>query len=140
MRCAHFTAQNIDAVHRFFVVEFPPEATNEDLIVLLRTIRRKWSSHGIRRKPGDERYAPYIYFRGLPPERLVALKASLQQEDVRFVDGYAFFGAGFSVDHLCCPQTHENKISLRFINSHQDLMQSLGAILTCPRGLYQNLS
>lgn len=125
---SYFTAQNIDAAHRFFIVEVPAGATNEDLIVILRTLERKWSSHRIRRKPNDERYAPYIYFRFLSPERLVALKASLQQEGVRFVDGYAFLGSEFTVDHLCCPQTYENKISLRFVNSDQDLLKTLREI------------
>lgn len=125
IRRKHFSVTNIDAVHRLFVIETPAEATNAELLAFIHSLRSKWSSHRVRRKPDAERYAPYIYFRSLSDDRLVALKATLHQEGVSFVDGYAFLGASFSPGHLRSPQSYENQISLRFINSASDLSESL---------------
>lgn len=128
IRRKYFSDQNIDAVHRFFVIETLPETTDADLLFLLRTLQRKWSSHRTRRKPNAERYAPYIYFNSLPPERLVALKQILHKDGTIFVDGYPFLGAEFSVNHLSTPQTYENQISLRLVSSEDDLRQSLEGV------------
>lgn len=127
IRQQHFSRQNIDAVQRFFIVDCTRPVADADLLSFLRTLRRKWSSHAIRRKPDAERYAPYIYFRGLTDGQLIALKSSLQFNGIGFVDGYAFAGASFSTTQLVTPQTYANGISLRFINCETDLTAALSS-------------
>lgn len=136
MRQRHFTVQNIDAVHRFFIVDCTRPVVVSDLLSLLYVLRRKWSSHTIRRKPDPERYAPYVYFRGLANEQLIAIKASLQNDGVNFVDGYAFAGAGFNTVHLVTPQIFPNGISLRFLNCGDDLIVALSTV-TGTRCIYE---
>ncbi len=128
MRQCHFSKQNIDAAHRFFIVDCTHLATKADLLSLLYALRRKWSSHTVRRKPDAERYAPYIYFRGLNESTLIALKTSLQSDGIRFVDGFAFAGASFKVEQLATPQTYANKISLRFLNCEEDMIATLSFV------------
>lgn len=128
MRQRHFSRQNIDTVHRFFIVDCTRPVPEADLLSLLHTLRRKWSSHTVRRKPAAERYAPYIYLRGLDDGDLVALKSGLQGDGVMFVDGYAFAGAGFSAEQVAQPQTYPNGVSLRFLNCEADLIEALSSV------------
>lgn len=126
IRRKYFSDNNVDAVHRFFVIETTPDIAEATFLHLLRTLQRKWSSYRSRRKPNAERYAPFVYLRQMLPDRLAALKHLLQAEGAYFVDGYAFMGAQFSLEQLRTPQTYANKLSLRFVNSDADLMRSLG--------------
>ena len=128
MRQRHFSRQNIDAAHRFFIVDCTRPVPEADLLSLLHTLRRKWSSHTVRRKPAADRYAPYIYLRGLDDGDLVALKSGLQRDGVMFVDGYAFAGAGFSTAQVAQPQTYSNGVSLRFLNCEADLIAALSSV------------
>ncbi len=128
MRQRHFSKQNIDALQRFFIVDCNRPVPNADLLSLLHTLRRKWSTHTVRRKPAAERYAPYVYLRGLGDGDLVALKLGLQEEGVMFVDGYAFAGACFSAAQVAQPQTYPGGVSLRFLNSEADLLTTLSSV------------
>lgn len=136
MRQRHFSRQNVDAAHRFFIVDCTHPVAETDLLSFLHALRRKWSSHTVRRKPDAERYAPYIYFRGLSDSSLIALKSSLQNDDIRFVDGFAFAGASFKVEQVATPQTYENKISLRFLNCEEDMIATLSSV-TGQRVIYE---
>lgn len=128
LRAAFFSISNVEPTHRLFVVEVSTADTDEDLIDLLDKIRTNWSSHKSRRKPDNERYAPYVYFRGINSSRLALLKDILLQDNVHFSDGYPFQGASFSLIDLIRPQTRDNNLSLRFINSETDLASMLNGI------------
>lgn len=128
MRQRHFSPQNVDAAHRFFIVDCTHPVAVADLVSLLHALRRKWSSHAVRRRPDAERYAPYIYLRGLSNSTLIALKSSLQSNGIRFVDGYAFAGASFKAEQVTTPQTYKNGISIRFLNCEDDMIATLSAI------------
>jgi len=128
MRQRHFSRQNIDAAHRFFIVECTRPVPEADLLSLVHTLRQKWSSHTMRRKPAAERYAPYVYLRGLDDGDLVAIKSSLQGDGVTFVDGYAFAGSGFSAEQVSQPQAYPNGVSLRFLNCEADLIRTLSSV------------
>lgn len=129
MRQRHFSRQNIDAVHRFFIVDCTHPLAEADLLSLLHALRRKWSSHAVRRKPEAERYAPYVYLRGLADGDLIALKSSLQNDGIRFVDGYAFAGSTFKAEQVSTPQTYANGISLRFLNHEEDMITALSSVI-----------
>ena len=128
LRTEHFSQRNIDAAHRIFVVDSDLATTDAELISVCHALKRKWSSHRSRRKPDAERYAPFVFFRELPADRLVALKTLLHEEDVRFVDGYAFLGSTFSVEQLCGQQTYSNQLSLRIITSAEDFASTVATI------------
>lgn len=128
LRRRYFSSQNIDALQRFFVVETPFDATTHELASLTLELRKKWSSHSVVRKPPTERYAPFLYFRGLSPATLVELQHHLYTIDVRFVDGYPFKGASFLANHVCRQQTSDNKLSLRFLSSDDELLSTLNTI------------
>ena len=128
MRQKHFSKQNVDTIQRFFIVDCTLPVDETDLLRFLHALRRKWSSHAVRRKPERERFAPYVYLRGLTDHRLIALKSSLQKEGISFVDGYAFAGAGFSTAQIATPQTYPNGVSLRFLNLEVDLTMALAAV------------
>lgn len=128
IRREYFSAQNVDPIQRVFIVDASLQGSDTDLLALCHTLHRKWSSHAVRRKPDCERYAPTLFVRDLPEARLVALKTSLHNHGVRFVDGYPFRGAAFSPEHLFSPQSYANKLSLRMVSSRDDLSAALDAI------------
>lgn len=128
MRQRYFSRQNIDAANRFFIVDCTRPVPQADLLSLLHTLRQKWSSHAVRRKSAQERYAPYVYLRGLDDGELIALKSGLQEDGIIFVDGYAFAGADFNSEHVAQPQTYPNGVSLRFLNCEADLIKSLSSV------------
>jgi hypothetical protein len=128
LRTHYFSQRNIDAAHRIFVIDSALATTNAELLSICYALHRKWSSHRFRRKPDSERYVPFVFFRGLPADRLVAMKTLLQDEGVRFVDGYAFLGSTFSVEQLCIQQTYSNQLSLRIVTSAEDLASTVETI------------
>jgi hypothetical protein len=128
MRRAYFSHRNIDPIQRVFIFDSLLNGDDADILSLCHVLRRKWSSHGVRRKPDTERFVPIIYFRDLPESRLVTLKNFLHNDDARFVDGYPFLGAAFTTHHLLSPQTYSNKLSLRIISARDELSKVLVAI------------
>jgi len=136
IRRKYFTSQNVDNEHRFFIIETLSESMDADFLELLKIFQRKWSSHRVRRKPDNERYAPYVHFRNMPPDRLIKIKHLLYKEGARFVDGYAFYGAQFCAEHLCKQQTYENQISLRLVNSQDDLIKCI-EVMNQPYSIYE---
>jgi hypothetical protein len=121
MRSRYFTCRNIDSEARFFILECPASVSEVEILQTLKTIRKKWSSHTVRRKPDNERYAPYIYLRNASPEKFINIKRYLHEKGISFVDGYPYQGSSFSLSAISQQQTFQNAISLRFINSEEDL-------------------
>lgn len=66
-------------------------------------------------------FCPYIYLEGISKERLIILKKRLQQEDIRFWDGYDFLGADFSVVSIIRRANSENNIKMKIINRLEEL-------------------
>ena len=128
LRAYYFSQRNIDTAHRIFVIDATLPATDAELLSVCHELRRKWSSHRTRRKPEAERYAPFVFFKELSADRFVALKRMLHEEDVRFVDGYAFLGSTFNSDELCIQQTFSNQLSLRIITSAEDFACTVATI------------
>jgi hypothetical protein len=128
MRTRYFCCRNIDAEARIFILEFPGGTSETEILQTLLAIRKKWSSHTVRRKPDDDRYAPYIYLKNTTPERLANMKKNLHQKGCVFVDGYPFQGSIFSLASISKKQTYQNGISLRFINSESDLRNCLSSL------------
>ncbi len=136
LKASYFSHRNIDADHRIFAIDSALVSTDNELLSICHALRRNWSSHGSRRKPNAERYAPFVFFKGLNANKLVALKTLLHEENVQFVDGYVFLGSSFSVDQLCLPQTKTNQLSLRIISSDEDFTKTLTSIKGRCRFLY----
>ncbi len=128
LRTDHFSQRNIDTAQRIFVIDAALAATDAELLSVCHALHRKWSSHRSRRKPDAERYAPFVFFRGLPADKLVAMKTLLHEEDVQFVDGYAFLGSTFNVEQLCVQQTYSNRLSLRIITSAEDFANTVANV------------
>ena len=128
LRTDHFSQRNIDVANRIFVIDSALVRIDAELISVCHALHRKWSSHRFHRKPNAERYAPFVYFRKLPADRLVALKTLLHEDGVQFVDGYAFLGSVFSVEQLCIQQTYLNQLSLRIISSDEDFTSTVTTI------------
>ena len=116
MRRAFFSSVNISPFSRFFVVECSGGETLAELKSVVLTLRTNWSSHKkSARLASNERYAPYLFFRGASPTTITDLLTELHSEGIGFVDGFPFKGAVFSAAHVSQPQTPDNAISLRLL-------------------------
>jgi hypothetical protein len=116
MRHAFFSVGNISPFSRFFIVECSGGETLTELKSVALALRDKWSSYKkTSRLATKDRYAPYLLFRGAPPAIVFELLAELNSENIKFVDGFPFKGAEFSVAHLSQSQTAENAVSLRLL-------------------------
>jgi hypothetical protein len=124
----HFSCLNVDQAERFFVIEGFQDSTKEDLRRLIYRVILHWSSYKSRRKPNQERYAPYFLFVGVIGDKLADIKSLLFLDGVAFVDGYPFQGASFSVAQLIRQQTLENRIAARFVNDFEELQVALDGL------------
>ncbi|MCB2184727.1 MAG: hypothetical protein KQH63_22100 [Desulfobulbaceae bacterium] len=136
MRSRYFSKVNIEPEARFFVLDLPGSTSEAEILQILRLIRRKWSSHMVKRKPDRDRYAPYVFLCKTNPEQLTNIKRILLEEGCVFRDGYPFQHSNFSVSSISQQQTYQNKISMRFINSKDDLFCCFNA-LNQPKSIYQ---
>ncbi|MDY0391639.1 MAG: hypothetical protein RBQ88_12115 [Desulfobulbus oligotrophicus] len=82
MRREYFSERNVESIQRVFVVDATLPFCEGDLISLCHTLRRKWSSHAVRRKPEPERYVPTLFVRDLPEEQLISMKKALREDAV----------------------------------------------------------
>lgn len=136
MRSRYFSKVNIEPEERFFVLDFPGGTSETEIFQTLSAIRRKWSSHTVRRKPDRDRYAPYVFLCKIAPDKLANIKKNLLKEGCVFCDGYPFQYSEFSVSSISQQQTYQNKISMRFLNCEDDLLNCLNT-LNQPRSIYQ---
>ena len=122
MRRAFFSPVNISPFARFFVVECKGGETLAELKFVVLTLRTKWSSHKKSAKlVSKDRYAPYLLLRNASPATILELLTELHSESIRFVDGFPFKGAVFSITHVSQPQTADNAISLRLLYDATEL-------------------
>ena len=122
MRRAFFSPVNISPFARFFVVECSGGETLAELKSVVLMLRNKWSSHKKSAKQSSkDRYAPYLLLRSASPVTIIELLTELHLENIRFVDGFPFKGAVFSVAQASQPQTADNAISLRLLYDTTEL-------------------
>ncbi|MBE2993066.1 hypothetical protein IFR23_13745 [Sphingomonas sp. CFBP 13603] len=127
IREAHFAGLNVESHDRFFIIDLPDTETLDMLTSLVRHIIGAWSSHTSRSRPAKERYAPFFFFPGIGPEDLIQLKTRLMDERYRITDGYAFYGAAFTTEHLLLAQTTLEPIAARIVADGTQLLAALDA-------------
>lgn len=127
IREAHFAGLNVESHDRFFIIDLPDTETLDGLTSLVRHIIGAWSSHTSKSKPAKERYAPFFFFPSISPKDLVQLKTRLIDEKYRITDGYAFYGAPFTTQHLLLAQTTLEPIAARIVADGTQLIAALDA-------------
>lgn len=137
IRRQHFTIRNIPAYARIFIIELEGNEGRTAMKEAILELRKKWSSHDRRRKPEQERYAPYVLLQGIQSELLVNLKSELLDEGIQFIDGFSFEGATFNVNELNKLQTRDNQLSLRFINDAKLIPEIIASLKSQSKEIYQ---
>ncbi|HBG78097.1 MAG TPA: hypothetical protein DDW84_04500 [Phycisphaerales bacterium] len=137
LRKIHFTVTNIPPYARLFIIELNGTETKASIKDVLLEIRRKWSSHTIKRKLPQERYAPYILLLEIKPDLLAAIKSDFFDERICFTDGFPFREALFNTEALNKEQTDENQISLRFINEPALIHSTFSSLTKRTKEVYQ---
>ena len=134
LRKEYFTSLNISPFERFFLIEIDPVSySREELKELFFILSAKWSKTS-RLEPSS--FCPYLFVQGIPEEELRALKKELSIEGFKFVDGYDYQGADFSVSSIRQKATYSNGIKMKLLNSLVNLNETVNTI-TKTRKIYQ---
>ena len=116
-----FTQTNISPYARFFIIESIEGDSVAQVSETLQAIAKKWSTHKKRRMQQKDRYAPYILIRSSEETTLKKIKKQLFDDKIGFVDGYPFKESDFEPEFIQKKQTSENQLSLRILNSEEEL-------------------
>lgn len=134
LRTEYFTALNVSPYERFFLVETTPSSyVRGEFKDLVFQISSKWSKTS-KREPHP--FCPYLFVCGIADDEMLALKRELSNEGFRFIDGYDYLGAEFSVASISQPASHSTGVRLKLLNTLADLSATLRG-LSKPRLVYQ---
>ncbi|TFH43278.1 MAG: hypothetical protein E4G94_05085 [ANME-2 cluster archaeon] len=130
----YFTYRNIDHWERFIIIELNGSEDVSAIKTTVLNIQKKYYKKLAREiKSG----APYIYFINISKDNLKRLKTELIAENNIIKDGYDFMCADFNTKCLKVKSTIENEISIKFINSKDNLKAMLDCDFRCTKKIYQ---
>lgn len=122
----HFSTLNVSPFDRFFLIEVNNHNySRSDLKHLLLKISQKWSQLS---KRSNKPFCPYIFLFNIDSSELMSIKREFIEEDIKFIDGFPFHGADFTVESITIQPNHNNGIQLKIINDISNLPQILSAI------------
>lgn len=116
LKTKYFSPLNTN--ERFFLIEATSNFSKQDLKDLLLTISNKWTKISKREV---NPFCPYIYIHNIEEDDLIKLKTELNNDSLRFIDGYDFKGAIFSQQSITQAANHNNQIKLKFIDTLDNL-------------------
>ena len=114
-RKEYFTKCNIAPYERFFLIQCDENVTDIEIKVLIQEIARKW---GCLSKRTEKPFSPYIFLNNIDEIRLVNIK---KIDNLRFLDGYDFKGADFSVDSITRKPDCYNDFRFKIIEKEEEL-------------------
>ena len=110
-----FASTKVPSASRIFIIDTTGEFEISKVASLLVNLGRRFSHVEHKSTPQKDRFCPYVLLRDLPPQDLVALKKSLRQQGMNFIDGYPFLGADFDIEYFAASPTKENLIQLKLV-------------------------
>lgn len=114
LRREHFTDLNVLPFERFFLIEIDKDNySRAELKEILLVISNKWSKLS-KRTPKP--FCPYVYIHNIESNELIELKTDLSQEEINFIDGFAFNGATFNSKAIVTNANYYNQIKLKIID------------------------
>lgn len=123
----YFGKTKMPKASRFFVIDMADEYEVNQATRMLVRIGQFFSHKELQRTPPADRFCPYVLLRGLTPQQLIELKASLWTQGVAFSDGYPFQGAEFSPVMLAVDPTKENLWTIKLVPSEHQLAPTIAA-------------
>lgn len=117
---------NTNNYDRFFLFE-DVDFDIHDYIEVVAIIVKRWSNRRVERFSEDKRFSPYVYIKGMSPERIIKLKRELVRAGYPPKDGFDFYGDDFSTDSIMKDINDLSYYKVRFIND----IQYLDEILSC---------
>jgi hypothetical protein len=123
----YFGKTKMPKASRFFVIEMANEYEVNQATRMLIRIGQFFSHKELQRTPAADRFCPYVLLRGVTPEQLIELKASLWTQGVAFNDGYPFQGAEFSPTMLAADPTKDKLWTIKFVPGEQQLAPTVAA-------------
>ena len=130
----YFTYRIIDNWERFLIIELNG---SEDVSAIKTTVLNIQKKYYEKRTREIKSGAPYIYFINISDDNLKRLKTELIAENNIIKDGYDFMDADFNTKCLKVKSTIENEISIKFINSEDNLKAMLDCDFGCTKMIYQ---
>ncbi|MBP6023948.1 hypothetical protein [Ferruginibacter sp.] len=115
------TSLNSEPHDRIFIIEVLSGVDIKLLKELVLLLKTKWSKNKTITIPDTDRFAPYVFFKGIHENGLVKVKLELQNDGYVINDGYDFMKASFNIKSIKERPTFANKLFFKFINRQQDL-------------------
>lgn len=135
IRKEYFTQQNVSPFERFFLIEVDKSNYNRwELKELIMIISKKWKKISSK-EPNP--FCPYIYIHNLNSSELIQIKTELMNEGIKFIDGFSFQGAKFSVDEMKKTANSKNNICIKIINDLDYIDMLIANILNKTKEVYQ---
>ena len=123
----YFGRTKMPKAARFFVIDMTNEYEVGRATRMLVRIGQFFSHKELQRTPAADRFCPYVLLRGVMPDQLIELKASLWEQGVVFNDGYPYQGAEFLPNMLAADPTKEKLWTIKFIPSEKQLAPTIAA-------------
>ena len=134
LRKEYFSSLNVSPFERFFLIEIDQVSySREKLKELVFILSKKWSKTS---KLEPSSFCPYLFINSISEEELRALKKELSLEGFKFVDGYDYQGADFSVSSIGQKATYSNGTKIKILNSLDNLNEAVSTF-TKTRKIYQ---
>lgn len=127
-----FAGTRVPCATRIFVIDTTGEFDVSKITSLLANLGKRFSHVEHKSTPQKDRFCPYVVFRDLPSQDLVALLNNLLHQGIKLEDGYPFKGADFHPTYLAASPTKENLIQLKFIPD----LEQIKPLVTALKGSY----
>lgn len=128
LRKEYFTLLNISPFERFFLIEVDKKNyIRSELKELIFLISEKWTKISKRQ---TNPFCPYIYIHNIDIEELIEVKKELYGEGFKFIDGFDYNGASFSIKSILQSAKFENGIKIKILDTLEFLKLSLSKITT----------
>ncbi|MEG2288422.1 MAG: DUF4297 family anti-phage-associated protein [Clostridium sp.] len=126
IRKEYFTSLNISPFERFFLIEVD-EANykRSELKNLIFLISKKWTNISKRQ---TSPYCPYIYIHNIDINELLEIKRELYNEGFKFIDGFDYNGALFSMKSIVQTAKFENGIRIKILDELEYLHLTLNEV------------
>jgi len=130
----YFSQFNLSPFERFFLIECDSIIPDVEIKSLMIEIGKKYAKIS-KREPNS--FCPYIYLHNLSEERRNEILKCLHDENIKFIDGYDYKGAEFSVTSITQKATSANKINFKIIYDTKSLDMILGNNTATTQEIYQ---
>lgn len=129
----YFSGFNRSPINRFFLID-GAEENIIDLKKVIIKIAKEWSNISKRQ---SSPFCPYVYLNNVSDQDKIKLLNHLSINGIKLKDGYDYKGADFNVKSIIVDPTHQNQVTLKFIQELKQIDDIEEALKGYPKEIFQ---